>query len=83
MNEVILILLKHSAHVDMVNNAGKIASEGLKLNVLNYVSLKCLASTVIMKHRITYVGYISGSLKSFVEMHGQHGAFESESIQRI
>ena len=78
MNEVILILLKHSAHVDMVNNAGKIASEGLKLNLLNYVSLKCLASTVIMKHRIPYFGYISGSLKSFVEMHGQQGAFASK-----
>ena len=83
MNEVILILLEHSAHVDMVNNAGKIASEGLKLNLLNYVSLKCLASTAIMKHRVSYVGYISDSLRSFVEMHVQHGAFKSESIERI
>ena len=78
IEEVILILLKHSAHVDMVNNAGNIASEGLNLNMLNYVSLKCLASTVIMKHRIPYVECIPGSLKSFVEMHGPHGAFASK-----
>ena len=70
-----LLLLKYEAHVDMINTAGDmaaaqvLASNLVEMNILNYVSLKCLAARVIMKYEIPYVGHIPASLESFVQMH--------------
>ena len=69
------LFLKNGAHVDIVNFSGDNAAEILTFsligwNVLNYVSLKCLAARVVMEYKIPYVGHIPASLKSFVQMHG-------------
>ena len=69
------LLLKNEAHVDMVNLSGDSAAKILTSsligwNVLNYVSLKCLAARVVMEYTIPYVGHIPASLESFVQMHG-------------
>ena len=68
-NEIIKLLLQYSAHLDIINDRGHFAWTGLSLNMLDHVSLKCLATAVIRDHKIPYVGQIPKSLESFVQMH--------------
>ena len=61
--------------MDIVNSSGDSAAERLTTslrgwNVLNFVSLKCLAVRAVMKYKIPYVGHIPASLEPFVQMHG-------------
>ena len=68
-------LLKNGAHVDMVNMVGNRAVDNLtfslmEMNMLDFVSLRCLAARAVMKYKIPYVGSIAASLESFVQMHG-------------
>ena len=73
------LLLKHEAHVDMVNFSGNRAADGMTYslirwnnwNMLDLVNLKCLAARAVMEHEISYVGHIPASLKSFVQMNGE------------
>ena len=85
MKRIAELLLKNGAHVDMVNFSGDSAAEILTSsligwNVLNYVSLKCLAARVVMKYKIPYVGHIPASLESFVQMHGTPADSDSIAI---
>ena len=70
-NEVSKLLLEYSAHPDIVNDHGDLAATGMSLNMLDHVSLKCLATAVIRDLQIPYVGQIPKSLESFVQMHGR------------
>ena len=68
-------LLKNGAHVDMVNMVGNRAVDNLtysliEMNMLDFVSLRCLAARAVMKYKIPYVGSIPASLESFVQIHG-------------
>ncbi|KAJ1522191.1 hypothetical protein ONE63_002499 [Megalurothrips usitatus] len=72
-------LLKHGAHLDYVNDHGRtfediLAERGQPLHtIVNPVSstkLSCLASRVIRKHKIEYIGKIPKALESFVKNHG-------------
>ena len=69
--EVIELLLRYSAHVDIFNDSGDIAAKSLQLQILDHVSLKCLAATVIRDRRFPYVGRIPVHLEPFVQMHGR------------
>ena len=75
MKRIAVLLLKNDAHVDMVNLSGDSAavvlnSNVLEMNILDFVTLECLAARVIMKFKIPYVGHLITSLESFVKMHG-------------
>ena len=69
--EVIHLLLHHGAHVDMANAKREIASDMLprSVNILNHVSLKCLAAHAIRMHQISYRGMIPTTLADFVDIH--------------
>ena len=76
IKRIVVFLLKNEAHVDMVNISGESAAEGLtsslmEMNMMNFVSLKCLAANAVVKYKISYVERIMvASLESFVRMHG-------------
>ena len=70
-DKVIKLLLRYSPHIDIVNDSGNIAAEGLQLKILDHVNLQCLAASVIRDRRIPYVGNISAHLGLFVQMHGR------------
>ena len=70
------LLLKSGAHVDMVNMVGNRAVDNLtsslmKMNMLDFVSLRCLSARVVLQYKIPYVGHIPTTLVSFVQMHGK------------
>ena len=74
LKRIAVLLLNSSAHVDMVNIFGMRAADGLtssllEMNMMNFVSLKCLAANAVVKHGISYGGHSIGSLESFVQMH--------------
>ena len=75
MKQIVALLLKNDAHVDMVNSSGDSAAKGLtssfmEMNIQDFVSLKCLAATAVMKYELRYNGNIPFELESFVRMHG-------------
>ena len=75
IRRIAVLLLKNGAHVDMVNIFGDRAVDSqlsslMEMNMLDFVSLKCLAARAVMKYKIRYVGHIPASLESFVQMHG-------------
>ena len=75
ITRIAALLLKNSAHVDMVNIFGQRAVDGLtsslmEMNMMNFISLKCLAANTVLKYEIPYVGHLIDSLESFVQMHG-------------
>jgi len=69
--EVIDLLLHHGVHVDIANAERQIASDMLPptVNILNHVSLKCLAAHTIRTHNLPYRGIIPNTLADFVDMH--------------
>ena len=74
LKRIAVLLLNCSAHVDMVNIFGMRAADGLtssslEMNMMNLVSLKCLAANAVVNYRITYAGYVNDLLESFVQMH--------------
>ena len=75
LKRIAVLLLNSSAHVDMVNISGMRAADGLtsswlEMNMMNFVSLKCLAANAVVKYKITQAGCVNDSLESFVQMHG-------------
>ena len=69
--EVIDLLLHHGAHVDIANAKREIASDALPstVNILNHLSLKCLAAHTIRTHQLLYHGIIPATLADFVDIH--------------
>ncbi|GAB0093555.1 protein fem-1 homolog A [Sergentomyia squamirostris] len=68
-------LLEHGAHLDQPNKADDRPMNMISGNpsneiyLINYISLKCLASTVITKYRIPYRNQIPKTLEMFVRQH--------------
>lgn len=68
-------LLENGAHLDQPNRADDrpmnmiSANPGNEIYLINYISLKCLASTVITKYRIPYRNQIPKTLEMFVRQH--------------
>ena len=69
--ELIDLLLHHGAHVDVANAKREIASDMLPptLNILNHISLKCLAAHAIRTNQLPYHGIIPATLADFVDVH--------------
>lgn len=75
--ETSIYLLEKGAHLDSMNKAGQTPEDFLSFLFqrtgvcpLNYVTLKCLASRVIMKEKLPFRDHIPSSLIPFVELHG-------------
>ena len=67
---IVALLLKNGAHVDIVNLSGKTVARSLlsslmEMSVMNFVGLKCLAARAVMKYKIHYVGLISAWARIF------------------
>ncbi|XP_059611223.1 protein fem-1 homolog C isoform X2 [Phlebotomus argentipes] len=68
-------LLENGAHLDQPNKADDrpinmiSSNQGNEIFLINYISLKCLASTVITKYRIPYRNQIPKTLEMFVRQH--------------
>jgi len=69
--ELISLLLHHGAHIDIANAKREVASSALPpgVNILNHVSLKCLAAQTIRTHQLAYRGIIPTTLADFVDVH--------------
>ena len=39
--------------------------------MMDFVTLKCLAANAVVKYKIPHAGYVSGSLESFLDVHGK------------
>ena len=75
VKQIVVLLLNNEAHLDMINLSGDIAAKMLtsslmKMNMQDFVKLKCLAASAVVKYEISYVGHIPAELTSFVRMHG-------------
>ncbi|XP_026472719.1 protein fem-1 homolog CG6966 isoform X1 [Ctenocephalides felis] len=72
---LVQMLLENGAHVDQPNKVGECPFEMIQKNssnvipLVNYLSLKCLASTIVCKHKIKYKGQIPKTLEAFVKYH--------------
>jgi len=69
--EVIDLLLHCGAHIDVANANREIPSDVLpsSVNILNHVSLRCLAAHAIRTYQLPYHGIIPTTLADFVDMH--------------
>jgi len=69
--KVVDLLLSHGAHVDIANAKREVASNKLpaSVNVLNHISLKCIAAYTIRTHQIPYHGIVPATLADFVDWH--------------
>ena len=79
--QVIKLLLRYSAHIDIVNVSGDLAAKNLSLNILGHVNLQCLSASVIRDRQIPYVGEIPVHLESFVQMHGGRLIFRGRGLE--
>ncbi|KAH8292385.1 hypothetical protein KR054_009181 [Drosophila jambulina] len=74
-NEIVHLLLKCGADIDQPNRADKRPYELIASNptstipLLNFVTLQCLAATVISKNRIPYHNQLHTQLEKFVRNH--------------
>lgn len=74
-NEIVFTLLEHGAHLDQPNRANDrpyniiSCNQNNEISLMNYITLKCLASTVITKYRIPYKNQIPKTLEKFVQNH--------------
>ena len=76
ITRIAVVLVKNSAHVDMVNIFGERAVDGLtsslmEINMMDFVTLKCLAANAVVKYKIPHAGYVNGLLESFLAVHGK------------
>ncbi|KAL3269583.1 hypothetical protein HHI36_008647 [Cryptolaemus montrouzieri] len=74
----IKLLLEHGAHIDQPNAAGLTPATSIitnnrlhdsQIQILNYISLKCLCATAICRNRIPYINQIPKTLEQFVHLH--------------
>lgn len=72
---LVKMLLDYGAHIDQPNSSKECPSINIAQNplnyihVLNYVSLKCLCATAVIKHSIPYKEQIPKTLEAFVKLH--------------
>lgn len=72
---LVQMLLDYGAHIDQPNSSRecpsvKIAQNPLNyIHLLNYVTLKCLCATTVIKHNIPYENQIPKTLETFVKLH--------------
>ena len=74
LGRVTSILIDSGSHVDACDKDRQTITQDISnvyftLRLFDHVTLKCLASRVIRKHRIPYHGQVPQSLVSFIEMH--------------
>ncbi|XP_072398856.1 protein fem-1 homolog A-like [Diabrotica undecimpunctata] len=76
--QIVKLLLQYGAHIDIPNLEGKAPIEAIEclkpdqksnLNLLQYLSLKCVCATVICKNKIPYTDQIPKTLEHFVKLH--------------
>ncbi|XP_050517602.1 protein fem-1 homolog CG6966 isoform X2 [Diabrotica virgifera virgifera] len=76
--EVVKLLLQYGAHIDIPNIEGKAPIEAIEclkpeqksnINLLQYLSLKCVCATVIATNKIPYTNQIPKTLEQFVKLH--------------
>jgi len=65
--EVIDLLLQYGAHVDFANYRGETASDMLPpgVDVVEHVSLRCLAARAVRTYHVTYRGIVPTTLADF------------------
>lgn len=74
-NRIIKLLLDFGAHVDLPNKLKDRPADYIAINpssgipLFNYTTLKCLATTTVVKYRIPYKNQIPKTLERFVEHH--------------
>ncbi|CAG2058844.1 unnamed protein product [Timema podura] len=73
--DLVQLLLDYGAHIDQPNKSGEcpgslIARNPLNtINLMDHVSLRCLAATSVCKYKIPYKGQIPVTLEAFVRFH--------------
>lgn len=73
--EVVELLLRHGAHIDVRNVQGVrpshllVANPASTVSVPRYISLKCLCAQVISTNRLPYKGEVPEVLETFIEAH--------------
>lgn len=72
---LINLLLESGAHIDQPNKNADLpltliqSNPGNEIYIASYMSLKCLASSIIVKYRIPYKNVIPKTLEAFVKCH--------------
>lgn len=72
---IVKLLLEAGSHIDTCNKEGicplkLMNKQGFSLYPMNYLSLRCLAASVIMKCKVPFKHEIPETLVSFVQLHG-------------
>jgi len=73
--EVVELLLRHGAHIDMKNEKNERPSDLLAANrastvsITRFLSLKCLCAQVISDNKLPYKGEVPEILETFIEAH--------------
>jgi len=73
--EVVELLLRHGAHIDMKNIQGIRPSQLLAANkvstvsITRFLSLKCLCAQVISNNKLPFKGEVPEVLETFIEAH--------------
>lgn len=72
---LINLLLESGAHIDQPNKNADLpltliqTNPGNEIYIANYMSLKCIASSVVVRYRIPYKNVIPKTLEAFVKCH--------------
>lgn len=76
LHQIMMCLIKNGAHLDICNLDGKTAVEAATTGVAEVIirtqsniSLKCLASRAVKRHKVIYKGVIPVFLEEYVELH--------------
>ncbi|XP_014681030.1 PREDICTED: protein fem-1 homolog A-like [Priapulus caudatus] len=73
--DLVTLLMAHGAHIDIRNADGEtvyrrlVTNPECTLNLLSYMSLKCLAAQAAMHYKLPYRGQVPVSLEAFIEWH--------------
>ena len=76
LHQIMICLIKHGAHIDVCNLDGKTAIDTATTGVAEVIirtqskiSLKCLASRAVKRHKVAYKDVIPAVLEEYVELH--------------
>jgi ankyrin repeat protein len=74
VQQTVALLFSRGAHMDARNHKGELAAEGIasmdsKYNLMNHITLKCLAARAVRVHNIPFKGEVPVALESFVLYH--------------
>jgi len=73
--QFVKLLLNNGAHIDHQNNLGETPAMALTANpncslpLMQHTSLRCLAASVVVNHKIPYLGIVPTTLAHFVRQH--------------